>query len=149
MIAVDTNVLVYAHRSESAHNERCYGLMRQLAAGPVPWAIPSPCLAEFLCVVTHPRYLATPTPLPLALEQVRFWLTAPSCRVLAETHGTWDTLRDLVDSAQLVGPRAYDARIAAISLEYSVHEIWTLDRDFAKFPKLRTRNPLLEVLRDQ
>jgi toxin-antitoxin system PIN domain toxin len=146
VIAVDTNVLVYAHRSESAHNERCYGLMRQLASGPALWAIPSPCLAEFLCVVTHPRYLATPTPLLLALEQVRFWLTAPTCQVLAETHGTWDTLRDLVESGQLVGPRVYDARIAAISLDHSVHEIWTLDRDFSRFPKLRTRNPLLEDL---
>jgi uncharacterized protein len=141
VIAVDTNVLIYAHRSESKHNERCYDLLRHLASGHALWGIPSPCLAEFLCVVTHPRYLATPTPLPLALDQVRFWLTAPTGRVLVESAGTWETLRDLVESAQLVGPSVYDARIAAISLDHGVREIWTFDRDFSQFPKLRTRNP--------
>lgn len=142
MIAVDTNVLVYAHRAESKHNERCYDLLRRLAAGRVPWAIPSPCLVEFLCVVTHPRYLETPTPLPLALEQVRYWLTTPNNSVLPETASTLQTLRDLVDSAQLVGPKVYDARIAAICLDHGVREVWTADRDFSRFPKLQTRDPL-------
>lgn len=146
MIAVDTNVLVYAHRSESKHNERCYQLLRQLAAGSTPWAIPSPCLVEFLCVVTHPRYLQTPTPLSLALEQVRYWLTTPNGTVLAETRSTWETLRDLVDSGQIVGPMVYDARIAAICLDQGVREVWTADRDLSRFPKLRTRNPLEDEL---
>jgi uncharacterized protein len=146
VIAVDTNVLVYAHRAESKHNEQCYDLLRHLASGPALWGIPSPCLAEFLCVVTHPRYLTTPTPLSLALDQVRFWLTGPTSRVLTESFGTWDTLRDLVDSAQLVGPQVYDARIAAITLEHGVREIWTFDRDFSRFPKLRIRNPLRDDL---
>lgn len=146
MIAVDTNVLVYAHRSESKHNERCYELLRRLASGPALWTIPSPCLAEFLCVVTHPRYLQTPTPLPLALEQVRYWLTHPTCSVLLEVPNTWETLRDLVDTATAIGPRVYDARIAAICLDQRVREIWTADRDFTQFPRLRCRNPLVDEL---
>jgi toxin-antitoxin system PIN domain toxin len=144
LIAVDTNVLVYAHREESEHNDRCYGLLASLAAGTAPWGIPSPCLAEFLCVVTHPRYLDTPTPSSLAIEQIRYWLAASNMTVLRESARTWDTLRELVDAANLTGPRVYDGRIAAICLDRGVREIWSADRDFSKFPKLRTRNPLVD-----
>ena len=144
MIAVDTNVLVYAHREESEHNDRCYRLLASLAAAAQPWCIPSPCLAEFLCVVTNPRYLRSPTPLKLALEQVRYWLATPNMTVVRESRRTWDTLRELVQVTGLVGPLIYDARIAAICLDRGVREVWTADRDFSKFPTLRTRNPLVE-----
>ena len=55
MIAVDTNVLVYAHRRESRHHEAASFLMRELAEGDDVWAIPWPCCFESLSVVTNPR----------------------------------------------------------------------------------------------
>ena len=53
MIAVDTNILVYAHRRDSEWHEKAYRLIQSLAEGSAPWAIPWPCLHEFLAVVTH------------------------------------------------------------------------------------------------
>jgi hypothetical protein len=70
MIAVDTNVLVYAHRSDSQHHDRAVETMRFLAEGTVSWAIPWPCLHEFLAITTHPRIFDPPTKLVRALEQV-------------------------------------------------------------------------------
>jgi len=70
VIALDTNILVYAHRAESPFHEPARRSVAGLANGASPWAIPWPCLHEFLAVVTHPRIYAPPTPLPRALEQM-------------------------------------------------------------------------------
>jgi uncharacterized protein len=57
MIAVDTNVLVYAHRREAAEHERAFELLRSHAEGSAAWAIPWPCVYEFFSVVTNPRMI--------------------------------------------------------------------------------------------
>jgi uncharacterized protein len=144
VIALDTNLLVYAHRAESEHNEQSFALLADLVAAGRPMALPWPCVAEFVCVVTHPRYLQDPTPLDVALHQVDIWLAAPNAALLAETPSSWPTLRDLLDDAVATGPRVYDARIAAICLDHGVRELWTADRDYSPFPALRTRNPLVD-----
>ncbi|RLB44033.1 MAG: VapC toxin family PIN domain ribonuclease, partial [Deltaproteobacteria bacterium] len=84
MIGVDTNILVYAHREDSPWHERAYACIKQLAEGSAPWAIPWPCVHEFLAIVTHPRIYQPPTPLSRALEQVEAWLESPSLVMLSE-----------------------------------------------------------------
>jgi toxin-antitoxin system PIN domain toxin len=146
LIAVDTNLLVYSSRAELPNNEAAFRLLGDLADGSEQWAIPWPCIAEFLCVVTNAKIFTIPTPLPDALDQVEAWLAAGPL-LLAETLRTWDHFREQVGITQLAGPRVYDARIAAICLDHGVRELWTADRDFSKFPRLRSRNPLLEEVR--
>ena len=70
MIAVDTNVLVYAHPEDCEWHDAADRAVRQLAEGPGAWAILWPCLYEFLSIATHPRIFKTPTPLPVALDRV-------------------------------------------------------------------------------
>jgi len=70
LIAVDTNLLVYAHRSDSPWFDAARKVLRPLVEGTATWAIPWPCVHEFLAVVTHPRIYNPPTPLRVALEQV-------------------------------------------------------------------------------
>ena len=142
MIALDTNVLVYAHRSDSSWHERASEVVRTRAEGREQWAIPWPCLHEFLAIVTHPRIYDPPTPLERALDQVDAWLESPSLVLPAEGSGYWPRLRRMAAGAQATGPRVHDARVAALCLEHGVHELWTADRDFGRFPELRTRNPL-------
>lgn len=143
MIAVDTNIMVFASRAELPNNEAAFRLLCDLADGSEQWAIPWPCIAEFLCVVTNPKIFAVPTPRPDAIDQVEAWLEAGPL-LLAETPRGWDHFREQIDIAELAGPRIYDARIAAICLDHGVRELWTADRDFSKFPRLRSRNPLDE-----
>ena len=143
MIAVDTNILVYAHREESKWHEPAERAVRALAEGVTPWAIPWPCVHEFLAIATHPRIFRTPTPVPAALDQIDAWLESPSLVTLAEDDDYWTTLRTLVAEARLDGPRVHDARVAALCLRHAVHELWTADRDFSLFPALRIRNPLV------
>jgi toxin-antitoxin system PIN domain toxin len=142
VIAVDTNLLVYAHRSDSEWHARASACLRKLAEAPSAWAIPWPCLSEFVAIATHPRIYDPPTPLERALEQVDAWLESPSAVLLAEDSDHWPRLRELLASSRVSGPRVHDARVAALCLAHGVRELWTADRDFGRFPALATRNPL-------
>jgi toxin-antitoxin system PIN domain toxin len=143
VIALDTNLLVYAHREDSPWHAEAYQAVAGLAEGTSPWAIPWPCIHEFLAIVTHPRIYAPPTPLVVALDQVGVWLESPSLVLLAEGPGYWPRLRDVLDGSRVVGPQIHDARVAAICEHHGVRELWTADRDFGRFPGLRIRNPLV------
>ncbi|OQC07401.1 MAG: Ribonuclease VapC43 [Candidatus Hydrogenedentes bacterium ADurb.Bin101] len=143
MIAVDTNLLVYAHREDAAWHDIANRCIREQAEGHQPWAIPWPCIHEFLAIVTHPRIYAPPTPLARAVDQVDAWLESPSLVLLGEADGYWRHLRTLVLNSRIAGPRVHDARVAALCIQHGVLEIWTADRDFGRFGGIRTRNPLL------
>ena len=143
MIAVDTNILVYAHREDSNWYEAAYACIRKLAEGRDPWAIPWPCLHEFLAIVTHQRIYRPPTPLVKAMDQVEAWLESPRVVLLAESEEYWHRLHDLLRSARVSGPQVHDARIAALCLEHGIAELWSADREFSRFPALKVRNPLV------
>ena len=142
MIAVDTNILVYAHRGDSEFHEPARECMRQLAESQSPWAIPWPCVHEFLAVATHPRIFDPPSPPEAAMDQMAAWLESPSLTLLGEEEGYAELLFQLMLRGRVTGPRVHDARIAALCLYHQVRELWTADRDFNRFPQLTVRNPL-------
>lgn len=143
MIAVDTNVLVYAHREDSPFHAAAAARVAALAEGRAPWAIPWPCLHEFLAIVTHPRIYAPPTPLARALDQAEAWLESPSLALLAEPAAHWSTLRPLLEGGRIAGPQVHDARIVALCQQHGVRELWSADRDFSRFAGLTVVNPLV------
>jgi toxin-antitoxin system PIN domain toxin len=143
VIAVDTNILVHAHRRDSEFYRSADNAVRGLADEGQAWAIAWPCLAEFFTVATHPRIYDPSSTIAEALEQIDIWLEAPTVVLLAETIGSWPLLRNLLVTGSVVGPMVYDARIAAICIAHGVRELWTADRDYGRFPGLRTRNPLV------
>lgn len=142
MIALDTNLLVYARRMELPEHSAALGLLTRLAEGDEPWAIPWPCVYEFLRIVTHPRVFDPPTPLKRALEDLESLLASPSLTLLGEGPAHAGHLFRMVEGGDAVGNLAHDAHIAALAIEHGVSEVWTADRDFARFPGLRIRNPL-------
>lgn len=144
MIAVDTNVLVYAHREDSPWHTAAYSCLEKLAEGRSAWAIPWPCVHEFLAIVTHPRIYDPPTPLPAAVEQMDAWLEAPGLVLLCESEGHWTELKTMLEAGQITGGRVHDARVAALCLQHGVRELWSADRDFGRFPGFAVRNPLVE-----
>lgn len=143
MTAVDTQILVYAHREESPWHSAASALITAKAEGQTPWAIPWPCIHEFLAIVTHPRIYAPPTPLARALGQVDVWLQSPSLTVLSEGVGYWPVLKADLTAGRTTGPRVHDARVAALCRHHGVAELLTADRDFSRFPQLTVRNPLV------
>ncbi|MBI2965472.1 MAG: PIN domain-containing protein [Chloroflexi bacterium] len=143
MIAVDTNLLVYAHREDSPLHSRADQMISELAEGSRPWAIPWPCLHEFIAIVTHPRIFMPPSPLDATLDQVSAWIESPSLVLLSEGEDYWGRLRSTLQNGRVQGPLVHDARVAAICIHHGVSELWTADRDFSRFPELTVRNPLV------
>lgn len=136
--AVDTNVLVYAHRSDSPFHDRAASLMRNLAEGRAAWAIPWPCLYEFYSVVTSPKIYLPPSSTDQALRQIDAWLGSPSLRLLSEGVEHWTVAREVVAASRTVGPMVHDARIAALCQANGVEGLITVDRDFSRFADLPT-----------
>lgn len=139
MRAFDTNVLVYAFLSDSPHHRAASSVLREAAEGAAPWAIPWPCIHEFLAVVTNARVFGERDLSAAARAQVAAWSGSPSLRLVAETSAHGVTLDRLLASSGVRGARVHDARIAAICLDHRVDELVTNDRDFAAFPELRIR----------
>lgn len=142
MTAVDTNVLVYAHRREPREHEVAFELVRGLAESGQPWAIPWPCVYEFFSVVTNPRIWKEAASTPEeAWVQLEAWFDAPTLRLLGETDGFVAVLAGLARRPRVRGAVIHDARVAAICLAHGVEKLLTRDRDFSLFPELVKENP--------
>jgi toxin-antitoxin system PIN domain toxin len=144
MIAIDTNLLVYAHREDSPWHDKALAGVAALANSGLPWAIPWPCVHEFLAIVTHPKIYHPPTPLSKALATIQAWQASPQLRLIGEGPHYFETLAKLATAGKIKGPRIHDTRIAAICLHHKVKKLWTADRDFSAFPTLACENPLMQ-----
>ena len=143
MIAVDTNILIYAHREDSPWFAAASERMTELAEGKIAGAIPWPCIHEFFAIVTHPKIYNPPTPRDAAIGQIEAWLESPSLVLLSESEGYWEELKPALEKAQIVGPQVHDTRVVALCRLHGVKELWSADRDFSRYPGLKTRNPLV------
>lgn len=142
MIAIDTNLLVYGHRRDAPFHGPAAAALREVAEAVAPWVIPWPCAHEFVAIVTHPRIFDPPSTLSEAFDQLAAWSESPSQRFLGETRMHLDRVRRVAIAGRATGPTIHDARVAAICLDHGVSELWTVDRDFSRFPALRVHNPL-------
>ena len=144
MIALDTNILVYAHRADSPHHALAARAVQELAEGVGAVAVPWPCVHEFLAITTHPKIYDPPSTVSQAWAAVSALADLAHVQLLAEGADHRARLEALMGAAPVAGPRVHDARIAAICLSHGARELWTADRDFSLFPALRTRNPLAQ-----
>ena len=143
MIAVDTNLLVYAHRREARVYETAYKVLRELAEGERVWAIPWPCCYEFISVVTNRRiWREAATPPERAWAQLEAWTASPSNQLIGETDDFLSVLKGFVQRPRVRGAVVHDARVAAVCIAHGVEMLLTRDRDFSLFPELPTRDPI-------
>ena len=145
MIALDTNILVHAHRRDSSLHESAFAALRDLAESGKPWGICYHCLIEFYGVVTNRRIWSQPSNPSQAIQQINAWRESPSLRLLLDSASSLNELESIVCDAGVEGALIHDARIVACCLDNAVAELWTVDRDFSRFPKIRTRNPLHSI----
>lgn len=141
MHAIDTNVLIFAEITSSPHHARARAVLRKLSEGATAWAIPWPCIYEFLRVVTHPRVYHPPVPMDIALRDVRAILDSPSLILLGETTRHAEVMDAVLRESGASGNLVHDAHIAALCLEHGVTEFLTGDRDFRRFSELNVTDP--------
>lgn len=144
MIALDTNILVYAHRRDSPFHDKAYSIVKDISESKSSWAIPFSCLHEFYSIVTHTKIFNPPTPIELAIEQMDAWLASPSLQLIGEIPADYfKILKSKLIIGQLQGQKVHDARIVSICIQNGVSLLYSSDRDFNKIAGLKIQNPLI------
>jgi len=136
VIAVDTNVLIYANRAELPLHTIARTRLTDLAEGSSPWALPVVAAWGFLRIVTQPIF-DPPTPIGQAIEFVGRLLDSPTVRVLNPGSRHWELLSAVLGDGQVRGGLVTDATIVALCREHGVDTLLSNDRDFHRFPDVR------------
>jgi len=141
LILVDANILLYAEDSlQSRHQQARAWWDSQLSGTGVVclcWTV----LSAFIRIGTNPRVFEHPLSLEQALARVQSWLYQPCTRVVLPTERHWTVFKQVLTDGQAVANLVTDAHMAALAIEHGC-ELASTDSDFARFPKLKWRNPL-------
>lgn len=143
MLAVDTNVLVYAADLDSPYYAPCRRWLEHQRARPDAWFTTWPVLYEFLRVTTHPRVMRRPWSACAAWQFVAALLASPGLAVLVPTARHADVAAEVIaELPHLSGNLMHDAHIAILMREHGIARICTRDTDFSRFPFLEVVDPL-------
>jgi len=141
LIAIDTNILVAAHRGDASGHAEALDAVNRLVTSRRPWGLPVFCVGEFIRVVTHPRVWRQPTLAETAIESLRRLINVPTCRLLSPGTGYFDLLSESLLQGDARGNIVFDAQIVAVCLDQGASKILSLDRDFDLFLGLDRIDP--------
>lgn len=141
MIVLDANLLLYAYDSASTHHAKARTWIESVFSSGEAIGLPWQTIGAFLRILTNPQLPGERFSLPEAVAIVDRWLDQPNICALAAGDDHWPLLRRVVLEGQAPGPLISDAQLASLTIEYG-GELYTTDRDFARFPGLRWKNPL-------
>lgn len=141
MIAIDTNLLVYAHRSGTPQHRSSRRAIERAAADPRGWGVALPCVAEFWSVATHPSSVGGPST-PKQAQSFLDALIKADAKILVPGAQFGKRLTQLAEDLGVSGPRIFDLQIALTAFDDGATEIWTHDDGFMACPGLRVVDPL-------
>jgi toxin-antitoxin system PIN domain toxin len=141
MIVIDANLLIYAYDRHSASHKKSVAWLERTFSGEEAVGLPWQSISAFLRVITNRRLSGIRVSLEQAVQIVEEWLRQPLTQVLVPGDDHWSVLRRMIEEGRAAGPLVSDAQIAALTVEYG-GVLYTADRDFARFPGLRWKNPL-------
>ena len=141
---LDANLLIYAHDASSPFHARARPWVEAQLNGPRRVAIPWPTVSAFLRLTTNPRVTGRPLTPDRAWRYVEGWFESPMAWAPVPTERHGELLGRLVSDLQLAANLVADAHLAALAMEHGL-EVCSADADFARFPDLRWRNPLLDA----
>ncbi|MCH7666282.1 MAG: PIN domain-containing protein [Acidobacteria bacterium] len=142
MIAIDTNLLVYAHRSGVPEHAAARAAIERAANSGRGWGIAAPCLAEFWSVVTHPSATGRPSEPGEAQGFVRSLVEDGGARLWRPGPGFGRRLLQIAADLAVSGVRIFDLQIALTAFDNGAAELWTQDRNFTTVPGLAVEHPL-------
>lgn len=141
MIVLDANLLLYAYDSATAEHKKARAWVEAVFSGTEPVGLPWQTLLAFVRILTNPRLPGDRLSVEEAVEIVEEWTTLPAVHLLAPGERHWAFLRAMLLDGKAGGPLATDAELAALTMEHG-GILYTTDRDFARFPGLKWKNPL-------
>jgi hypothetical protein len=141
VIVIDANLLTYSYDLDSAYHKKSHSWLEEVLSGVEAVGLPWQSVSAFLRVITNRRLSGMRVSLQQAVQVVDEWLQQPNVQILVPSDQHWSVLRQMIVEGQASGPLVSDAEIAAITIEHGA-VLHTADRDFARFPGLRWKNPL-------
>jgi toxin-antitoxin system PIN domain toxin len=141
VILIDANLLLFAHNTRAVQHDACRRWLEHVLSGPELVRFGWVTLWAFLRIATNPNVFENPLSIAEGEAAVTSWLEQPSAGILEPGERHWAILRRLLADAQARGPLVSDAALAALAIEHGA-TLFTTDRDFARFPGLRWKNPL-------
>jgi predicted nucleic acid-binding protein len=142
MIALDTNLLIYAHREGSAEHARARSAILAALDDPRGWGICLPSVTEFWSIVTQPKIPGGPSSPTVVSHFFHYLITEGRGNVWTPGPGFGQRLMRWATSLKVRGSKIFDLQIAVIAYEHGAQEIWTHDRSFASVPAVKVFNPL-------
>jgi predicted nucleic acid-binding protein len=142
MIALDTNILIYAHRAGAAEHRPARLAIEKLVVTGKPWGFALAAVGEFWSQVTHPRYPGGASRAQEAAGFLRALVNTGGARVLLPGEGFADRLLHWAGKLDITGVRVFDLQIALMALDNGANELWSHDTAFVTVPGIRVRDPL-------
>jgi toxin-antitoxin system PIN domain toxin len=142
VILIDANVVLYAYYPRAEQHKACRLWIEEAFSGSTPVGLPWLTIWAFLRISTNPRAFERPLGMKEAEETVSSWLDMPVVRLIETGERYWGILSRLLVEAQVSGPLVTDAALAALALEHGA-SVCTTDRDFSRFPGIKTIDPTL------
>ncbi len=142
MIAIDTNLLVYAHRAGCPEHQPARRAIEEAANAGENWGIPAPCVFEFWSVVTHPSSVGGGSSPASARAFIEALIDTAGAVIRPSPAAFVPRCLQIADQLEVRGPRIFDIQIGLTALEAGVSEIWTHDAGFVAFPGIKVRDPL-------
>ena len=146
MILVDANILLYAEDSLSMQHESARAWWDEQLGGSTPVCLCWPVLTAFIRIATNVRLHQRPLTLKEAVERVQSWIDQPCVRVMQPAEQHWDIFQRMLFEGNATANLVSDAHLAALAIEHNC-ELCSTDADFARFPRLNWRNPLVKKAR--
>jgi len=141
MILVDVNILIYAVNSDSPLHQRAKAWLESTLSGSDTVGLSWTVLLAFLRLTTRSGIFERPLSVDTAFDIVAAWLSQPSVVTIDPAAQHLRVMRDLLLPLGTGGNLTSDAHLAALAIAHGA-ELCSSDNDFARFPRLRWRNPL-------
>jgi len=141
VIVLDANILLYAYNSATSLHAKARAWIEETFSSSEPVGIPWQTVTAFLRITTNSKFPGQRFNVNEAVEIMEAWLGQPNIQLLAPSDTHWHHFRRMLLDGQASGQLVSDAHLAALALEYG-GVLYTTDRDFARFPGLRWKNPL-------
>lgn len=143
MIAIDTNLLVYAHRSATPEHRAARRAIERAAAHERSWGIAAASVSEFWAVVTHSAARGRPSGPAEASRFLRALIESGGMAIWRPGEAFGERFVQLAEDLDVRGARIFDLQIGLTALDNGAFELWTHDQNFVRMPGLRLRDPLV------
>jgi len=142
MIAIDTNLLIYAHRAGVREHRAAQRAIETAANDARGWGISLASVSEFWSIVTHPAARGAPARPSQAMSFMTSLIESGGMRVWLPRAGFAVRLMQLASDLRVAGVRIFDLQIGLTAFDNGATEMWSHDAAFVRIPGLAVVDPL-------